>query len=207
MHIFVSIAHALLAGPEVDEAACPVGEEPLCDRVNRMIDHSNNESGATVIRRFGAPLRLHPDTLFDVLLQLDEAMAQEGCALTGEVGGIYRDDWSGFATVDGNPSVLTGASIQPIDRVNRTFPGNIDGFNVVGLPFLGQFSHYRNDGTFIGSVNDGLFGAASFWAGKWVRTSGRRGVFVGGLVTCSVGNDPAVVARDWYGPQLDAFAR
>lgn len=207
MHIFVFNAFALLPGPLHDEVDCPIGEEDLCARVHQMIDHSNDQSGSFVITRNSTAARLHPDSLFAALQDLDVAMAAEGCALSGEIGGEYRDEWDGFATVDGNPAVLTAGSLQPIDRRARTFPGSVDGFNVLGLEFFGQFSHFKGTGAFIGSVDDGLFNPASFWAGKWVRTSGRKGVFVGALVTCSTGDDPAVVARDWYGSQLDAFAR
>lgn len=205
--LLFAAAHAIPDSTQVD---CTPDKDPaLCASVDNMIEHANTAFGSDLISTASTGGR-HPDSVYarmEVLMDVVQANPADGCTLDGEIGAAYHVAWSGTATTLATaPTVHAASSIFNINRAARKAAGTVTGIANLGVPFFGQWNTYNGSRQWVATTQL-TGGATRFWAGRYVRGVGRRGVFVGAYVSCNAGVDPALLLESWFADDLSSYVQ
>ncbi|MCA9566379.1 MAG: hypothetical protein KC656_00995, partial [Myxococcales bacterium] len=168
--------------------ACDLGAT-ICP-VSAVVQADVNAAAGVDVIHAGAAARLQPDTIDLHVDELFSVVDASACDILGTVGGVYsRGTWSGLWRADGASAEEMSGSL---DRPAKTIDG---AFYTGGSPIAtvgGDFGTFASSGEIAADIDgDGLI------AGRWIRTSGANGVFVGIYGSCG-GADPATELDDWF---------
>lgn len=179
---------------------CTGRHAQTCAAVNDLAARVNAEAGGQVVHD-GAPTRLKPATIYTQLNQLRQAANSSGCraglGFDGWDGGIYDSaagPWSGSWRETGGTS---GDASGVVNYGGRAFDGDFDG-DETGL--VGdRFGLFHPGGQFASNRD------TDFLMGRWIRTVGRQGVYVGLHGACDPGQDIASDFDPWYAGDLSPY--
>ncbi|MCA9572534.1 MAG: hypothetical protein KC656_32060, partial [Myxococcales bacterium] len=182
------VLSAALAATPLD---CTGLDTATCDAVNQMQVDINARVSGEPIDEASTTARLRPSALYADLDALRLQLEGEGCGfpILRYAGGTYDRStaggvWHESSGGDGGPMDAT------FDRSTRLGEGTWTGASSAGW---NAFT-WRSDGLVVGVEN------ALVLAGRWVRLSGSRGVFVSVRAACSAA--PLDVATTLYGRTL-----
>lgn len=161
-----------------------------CAAVNQLQAQVNAEAGATVIGN-GGPARLRPDVIYGQIEAVRQRAVASGCTFDpagdGTIGGVFNaflGTWDGSFTTDGGPVNDASGNVSP---PARSFTGTAE-----GTPIGASLGVYNDPGQIVADWGDDT----EYVAGRWIRTTGSRGVFV--TVTGTCGRSVGAAFNAWY---------
>lgn len=175
---------------------CTDRHAETCDAVNELTTMVNDAYGEDVVADDGVPTRLLTSRIYDQLDAIRERALDKGCRVDdigfdGFAGGAYT---AGVATPFSGQTTLIGGVATTIDGTLDSSDKSLAGTDGDGAVLGDDFGSYGRQGQLLADQDK-----TDFFAGRWIRVRGARGVFVALHGTC----DGSVAGRTAFSGWFD----